>query len=91
MTLKRVGPGLLAIIICAICLELGERFEVPGGAERRLNCRGYRWASADADELCRRRSENRTTLCSRRLLLLGPGLPGAGRPYRSPPGRPFRS
>ena len=30
MTLKRVGPGLLAIIICAICLELGERFEIPG-------------------------------------------------------------
>ena len=30
MTLKRIGAGLLAIIICAICLELGERFEVPG-------------------------------------------------------------
>jgi hypothetical protein len=30
MTLKRVGAGLLAIIICAICLELGERFEIPG-------------------------------------------------------------
>ena len=49
----------------------------PGRAERRLNCRGYRWAPADADELCRRRAENRTTLCSRRLLLLGLGLPGA--------------
>jgi hypothetical protein len=30
MTLKRIGAGLLAIIICAICLELGERFEIPG-------------------------------------------------------------
>jgi hypothetical protein len=30
MTLKRIGAGLLAIIICAICLELGERLEVPG-------------------------------------------------------------
>jgi len=30
MTLKRIGAGLLAIIICAICLELGCRFEIPG-------------------------------------------------------------
>jgi hypothetical protein len=30
MTLKRIGAGLLAIIICAICLDLGERFEIPG-------------------------------------------------------------
>jgi hypothetical protein len=30
MTLKRIGAGLLAIIICAFCLELGERFEIPG-------------------------------------------------------------
>jgi hypothetical protein len=30
MTLKRIGAGLLAILICAICLELGERFEIPG-------------------------------------------------------------
>jgi len=30
MTLKRIGAGLLAIIICAICLELGERFKIPG-------------------------------------------------------------
>jgi hypothetical protein len=29
MTLKRIGTGL-AIIICAICLELGERFKIPG-------------------------------------------------------------
>ena len=28
--LKRISVGLLAIIICAIFLELGERFEVPG-------------------------------------------------------------
>ena len=28
--LKRIGVGLLAIIICAFCLELGERFEIPG-------------------------------------------------------------
>ena len=28
--LKRIGLGLLAIILCAICLELGERFEIPG-------------------------------------------------------------
>jgi hypothetical protein len=61
----------------------------PGRAERRLNCRGYRRAPADANELCRRRSENRTTLCSRRLLLLGPGLPGAAGAYRSLPGRRF--
>ena len=28
--LKRISFGLLAVIICAIFLELGERFEVPG-------------------------------------------------------------
>ena len=28
--LKRISVGLLAIIVCAICLELGERFEIPG-------------------------------------------------------------
>ena len=28
--LKRISIGLLAIIIYAICLEIGERFEVPG-------------------------------------------------------------
>ena len=28
--LKRISIGLLAIIICAICLEIGERFEVRG-------------------------------------------------------------
>ena len=30
MMFKRIGVGLLAITICAICLELGERFEIPG-------------------------------------------------------------
>jgi hypothetical protein len=30
MMFKRIGVGLLAIIIFAICLELGERFEIPG-------------------------------------------------------------
>jgi hypothetical protein len=28
--LKRIGVGLLAVIIWALCLELGERFEIPG-------------------------------------------------------------
>jgi len=28
--LKRLSVGLLAIVICAICLEIGERFEIPG-------------------------------------------------------------
>ena len=28
--LKRIGVGLLAIIVYGICLELGERFEIPG-------------------------------------------------------------
>jgi hypothetical protein len=28
--LKRISLGFLAIILCAICLELGERFEIPG-------------------------------------------------------------
>ena len=28
--IKRISVGLLAIIICAFCLELGERFEIPG-------------------------------------------------------------
>ena len=27
---KRISVGLLAIIIYGICLELGERFEIPG-------------------------------------------------------------
>ena len=30
MMFKRIGVGVLAIIICAFCLELGERFEIPG-------------------------------------------------------------
>jgi hypothetical protein len=30
MMLKRVGVGLMAIIIYAICLEIGERSEIPG-------------------------------------------------------------
>ena len=28
--LKRISLGLLAIIIYGICLDLGERFEIPG-------------------------------------------------------------
>ena len=28
--LKRISVGLLAIIIYCVCLELGERFEIPG-------------------------------------------------------------
>jgi hypothetical protein len=28
--LRRIFVGLLAIIICAIGLEIGERFEIPG-------------------------------------------------------------
>jgi hypothetical protein len=28
--LKRIGVGLLVIIIYGICPELGERFEIPG-------------------------------------------------------------
>ena len=28
--LRHIFVGLLAIIICAICLEIGERFEIPG-------------------------------------------------------------
>ena len=27
---KRIGVGLLVIIIYGICLELGKRFEIPG-------------------------------------------------------------
>ena len=30
MMLKRIGAGLLAIIIYSFCLELGERLEIPG-------------------------------------------------------------
>jgi hypothetical protein len=30
MIFKRIGVGVLAIIICAFCLELGERLEIPG-------------------------------------------------------------
>jgi hypothetical protein len=30
MMLRRIFVGLLAIIICAIGLEIGERFEIPG-------------------------------------------------------------
>jgi hypothetical protein len=30
MMWKRIGIGLLAVIIWASCLELGERFEIPG-------------------------------------------------------------
>ena len=28
--LRRISVGLLAIIIYCVCLELGERFEIPG-------------------------------------------------------------
>jgi hypothetical protein len=30
MMFKHIGIGLLAIITLAICLELGERFKIPG-------------------------------------------------------------
>ena len=30
MLLKRISVGLLAIIIYGICLEIGERLEIPG-------------------------------------------------------------
>ena len=30
MMLKRISVGLLAIIIYGICLEIGERLEIPG-------------------------------------------------------------
>ena len=30
MMLKRIGVGLLALVIYCVCLEFGERFEVPG-------------------------------------------------------------
>jgi hypothetical protein len=30
MMLKRIGVGLMAIIIYAICLEIGDRSEIPG-------------------------------------------------------------
>jgi hypothetical protein len=30
MMFKRIGFGVLAIIICTFCSELGERFEIPG-------------------------------------------------------------
>jgi len=30
MMFTRIGVGVLAIIICAFCLELGERLEIPG-------------------------------------------------------------
>jgi len=30
MMFKRIGVGLLAIVIFTVCLELGERFEIPG-------------------------------------------------------------
>ena len=29
MIFRRICVGLLAIVICAICLEIGERFEIP--------------------------------------------------------------
>ena len=29
MMFKRIGVGVLTIIICAFCLELGERFKIP--------------------------------------------------------------
>ena len=28
--LRSLGVGLVAILICAVCLALGERFEMPG-------------------------------------------------------------
>jgi hypothetical protein len=30
MMFKRIGVGVLAIIMCVFSLELGERFEIPG-------------------------------------------------------------
>jgi hypothetical protein len=30
MMIKRIGVGLMAIIIYATCLEIGERSEIPG-------------------------------------------------------------
>src|SRR5215472_2111090 len=45
----------------------------PRRTQLRLHRRGHYRPPADADELCRRRAQDRTALCSGRLLLLGPG------------------
>ena len=68
--LKRIGVGLLAIIICAICLEIGERFEIPGvhsfvGTAEAIIGRPLTPMSYAG------RAEDRPTVCSGRLLLLG--------------------
>src|SRR6516164_9639139 len=43
----------------------------PGRAQLLLHRTSYNRPSPDADELCRRRAQDRATMCSGRLLLLG--------------------
>src|SRR5262249_7707496 len=55
-----------------------------GRAQLRLHRRSYHRPSSDADELCRRRAQNRAPVCSRRLLLLGAVRPLGGRRASEP-------
>ena len=68
--LKRIGVSLLAIIVYCIFLELGERFEIPWRAQLRLPRRSHHRSTLNADELRRCCAQDRTTVCSGRLLLL---------------------
>src|SRR5271167_1763156 len=54
---------------------LGTRRAIRGsrGPQLHFNRGGHYRPPANADELCRRRAKDRAPLCSRRLLLLGPG------------------
>ena len=72
--LKRISVGLLAIIICAFCLELGERFEIPG-VHSFVSTAEAGVARRSARRRCRRRPQERATVCGRRVLL-GQGDPG---------------
>ena len=53
---KRIGIFLLAGVIGAFCLELGEQIWIPRRTWPCLPCRGYSWGSADARERRRRRA-----------------------------------
>ena len=73
MMFKRIGVGVLAIIICAFCLELGEQFEIPGVHGFVSTAEAVVGRPLTPVSYCRRRSKDRATLLGAGDRWIGPG------------------
>ena len=66
---KRIGVGLLVISIYGICLELGERFEIPGVRSFVSTAEAVIGRPATPVSVAGVARRSRATMCSGRLLL----------------------